>query len=401
MRCAPSRTSRAKDSSLGPVAAGAHAKCSASPEIGHDLLEIEGPRARQLQLRIWLQLPVRRVARQGPLPGGRSRMVIDEGKHGDTDLVGPEDRGGVQLARARSTRARANASPSSTSAPSEAQRNALLTIMTGGDTDPFATVFAVFASTIETMHEPLFVPIEFEVDVEGRKARLRIAGHVEMDGEPIASPVNGAQVRAQIHLPDGFEYEMAEIGSARAGRRADGARARRQLRPVRPSPSRQPRGRARADAAPSSAALRRSVASPRSAGVLTALAWAWLRAAPAWAWRRARRSIRSRTARRGRWPWRMPAWTPTGSRCSRSPMWWVMMVAMMLPAAAPVDPALRARAAPQARSERRPGFPRRLSRCLARVFARRGGAPGRAGAAGRARADDDGLGEPLAFGARC
>jgi hypothetical protein len=32
--------------------------------------------------------------------------------------------------------------------------------MTGQDTDPFATVFAVFASTIVTMHEPQFVPIE-------------------------------------------------------------------------------------------------------------------------------------------------------------------------------------------------------------------------------------------------
>jgi hypothetical protein len=96
---------------------------------------------------------------------------------------------------------------------SAAQRNALLTIMTGGDTDPMATVFAVFASTITTMHEPGFVPIEYDVDVEGRTGRLRVAGHVEMDGEPIRSPVNGAEVRAQIRLPDGFEYEVAEIGS--------------------------------------------------------------------------------------------------------------------------------------------------------------------------------------------
>jgi hypothetical protein len=88
--------------------------------------------------------------------------------------------------------------------------------MSGGDTDPLATVFAVFASTIETMHEPLFVPIDFSVDVEARKARLAIADHVEMDGQPIANPVNGAPVRAQIHLPDGFEYEIAEIGSGRS-----------------------------------------------------------------------------------------------------------------------------------------------------------------------------------------
>ena len=96
---------------------------------------------------------------------------------------------------------------------SAAQRAALLAIMTGADTDPFATVFAVFASTITQMHEPRFLPIEFSVDVEGRTGRLFIADHVEMTGEPIRSPVDGSPIRAQIHLPDGFEYEVAEVGS--------------------------------------------------------------------------------------------------------------------------------------------------------------------------------------------
>lgn len=139
-------------------------------------------------------------------------MVIDEGVHGETDLSGlniaavfrwpgPIHEGKGECAAFVDERA------------SEAQRASLLTIMTGGDTDPFATVFAVFASTIETMHEPGFVPIAFEVDVEGRKGRLRVPEHVEMTGEPIRSPVNGAEIRAQIHLPDGFEYEVAEVGS--------------------------------------------------------------------------------------------------------------------------------------------------------------------------------------------
>src|SRR3546814_16290947 len=85
--------------------------------------------------------------------------------------------------------------------------------MTGGDTDPFATVFAVFASTIDTMHEPRFLSIEFEVDVEGRKGRLRVPDHVEMDGQTIRSPVDGAEIRAQIRLPNGSEYEVAAVGS--------------------------------------------------------------------------------------------------------------------------------------------------------------------------------------------
>ena len=63
------------------------------------------------------------------------------------------------------------------------------------------------------MHDPGFVPIEFEVDVEARRGRLRVPGYVEMHGEPIRSLVDGSEIRARINLPDGFEYEVAEIGS--------------------------------------------------------------------------------------------------------------------------------------------------------------------------------------------
>lgn len=96
----------------------------------------------------------------------------------------------------------------------EEQREALLKIMTGQDTDPFATMFAVYASTVTNMHEPVFIDIDFEVDVEGRRGRLRIDGYVEMDGEPIRNRVTGEESRAQIMLPAGFEYEVADIGSA-------------------------------------------------------------------------------------------------------------------------------------------------------------------------------------------
>jgi hypothetical protein len=46
------------------------------------------------------------------------------------------------------------------------QREALLRIMSGQDTAPMATVFSVFAATFETVLDPLFVPIEFDVDVD-------------------------------------------------------------------------------------------------------------------------------------------------------------------------------------------------------------------------------------------
>ncbi|SNS63664.1 hypothetical protein SAMN06295912_11115 [Sphingomonas laterariae] len=96
----------------------------------------------------------------------------------------------------------------------DAQREALLRIMTGQDTDPFATMFAVYAATITTMHPPVFIPIELDLDVDGRRGRIFVAGYIETTGEPIRNKATGAETRAQIVLPEGFEYAVAEIGSA-------------------------------------------------------------------------------------------------------------------------------------------------------------------------------------------
>src|ERR1700693_6025918 len=69
-----------------------------------------------------------------------------------------------------------------------AQREALLRILGGKDTVPGATFFQVFSSTLEKVHDPIFADIEFEVDVDARKARLKVADLVEARGEPIRNP---------------------------------------------------------------------------------------------------------------------------------------------------------------------------------------------------------------------
>lgn len=92
------------------------------------------------------------------------------------------------------------------------QRNALLRIMSGEDTVPGATFFAVFATTYSKVHDPVFAPIHFELDVDGRTARLVVPGVIEARGEPIVNPVSGEQHRAQITLPEGFEYHTTEVG---------------------------------------------------------------------------------------------------------------------------------------------------------------------------------------------
>jgi hypothetical protein len=93
------------------------------------------------------------------------------------------------------------------------QREALLKILSGQDTDPGATVFAVFATTYEKVFDPIFAPISFEVDIEARRGRIKVGDTIEMKGDPIRNPITGDEHRARIDLPNGFEYEIAEIGS--------------------------------------------------------------------------------------------------------------------------------------------------------------------------------------------
>ena len=51
------------------------------------------------------------------------------------------------------------------------------------------------------------------IDIEGRTANTKIAGIVESEGRPIIHPINDSEVRSRIHLPNGFEYTYAEMGS--------------------------------------------------------------------------------------------------------------------------------------------------------------------------------------------
>ena len=93
-----------------------------------------------------------------------------------------------------------------------AQREALLRILRGEDTEPGATVFSVFSSTYTKVHEPISADIEFEVDIDGRTARAHIEGVVEAVGAPILNPITGAEHRVRIEQPNGFEFALAEIG---------------------------------------------------------------------------------------------------------------------------------------------------------------------------------------------
>jgi hypothetical protein len=138
-------------------------------------------------------------------------IQIDHGRHGDTTLdglkvagifrwPGPIHLGKGEAAVFVDRRA---------SAP---QRDSLLRILSGEDTVPGATIFQVFSTTLEKLHDPVFTDIDFEVDVNKRRAKLKVADYIETRGEPILNPVTGKEYRGRIDLPNGFEYSLAEMG---------------------------------------------------------------------------------------------------------------------------------------------------------------------------------------------
>ncbi len=94
------------------------------------------------------------------------------------------------------------------------QRSALETVLYGGETDEGRTHWWVYRAMSSTVHPPIFKPIEFDVEIEARTARVVIPGLLEATGRPIRSPATGAEHRVRIDIPDGIEFEVAEIGSA-------------------------------------------------------------------------------------------------------------------------------------------------------------------------------------------
>ena len=91
------------------------------------------------------------------------------------------------------------------------QRVAIYKIMTGEETEEMATMWWVFSMMSPTKLETLYKPIDFEMDMESRTGRVRVPGVFETEAQPITNPVSGAEHRARINLPHGFEFHVAEM----------------------------------------------------------------------------------------------------------------------------------------------------------------------------------------------
>jgi len=144
---------------------------------------------------------------------GFEAFHIDKGHFGDVQLdglnaavfyawPGPIFEGGGELQLVIDEKADQN------------QREALASICCGEHTNEAATHWWVFHAMSNTVHETLFKPFEFDVDIEARKAHLIIPDVVQSIGSPIRSPATGDEHRVRIDMPNGIEFTLAEIGNA-------------------------------------------------------------------------------------------------------------------------------------------------------------------------------------------
>lgn len=139
-------------------------------------------------------------------------LHIDRGHFGDVDLTGlraavlyawpgPVFEGKGELQAILDERA------------NERQRQALTKILYGEETEEGATHWWVFHAMSDTVHPPLIKPIDYEVNREARTARVKIPDVLESVGTPIKSPATGEEHRVRIDIPNGIEFELAEMGS--------------------------------------------------------------------------------------------------------------------------------------------------------------------------------------------
>ena len=96
----------------------------------------------------------------------------------------------------------------------EKQRDALRRVLHGEETQEAKTHWWVFAAMSTKHHPTLYKPISMDIDIKGRTAKVSIPDLLVSTGRPIKPPHGGPDHRVRIAIPDGIEFELAEIGSA-------------------------------------------------------------------------------------------------------------------------------------------------------------------------------------------
>lgn len=138
-------------------------------------------------------------------------VQIDKGQFGDAQLDGLNMAFAIAWPGAVH-QGRGTLQPIIDERGSEAQRTALLSIMTGKETDPMVTFFAIYTAMCDTIRDPIHAKISIDLDINMRRANCLAQGMATGRGEPILNPVTKKELRAGILLPNGSEYGQCEVG---------------------------------------------------------------------------------------------------------------------------------------------------------------------------------------------
>jgi len=137
-------------------------------------------------------------------------LYIEQGHYGATDLAG------LSIALVASwtgpiAAGGGEALPIMDETADEEQRRALQAIVGELRAFPDATFFAVYPAAFARIHDPVFAYVGLVLDVEGRRALLKVPNLVEARGEPIVDKATGELERTRIDLPGGPPSAALEL----------------------------------------------------------------------------------------------------------------------------------------------------------------------------------------------
>ena len=138
-------------------------------------------------------------------------LKVDRGRFGDASLDGLNAAFAVAWPGAVH-QGHGTMQPAIDERGNDSQRAGLLSILTAKDTDPMATVFAIYTAMCDRIHDPVHTKVSIEFDMNARLAKCDARGVATGRGEPILNPVTKKEHRAGILLPNGLEYGQSEVG---------------------------------------------------------------------------------------------------------------------------------------------------------------------------------------------
>ena len=142
-------------------------------------------------------------------------VQVDRGHFGDVKLDGL--RWGVFVAWPKAVHlGNGTAQTVVDSRADDKQRAAIEAISHGRETDAGTLIWQVFSTTMTKVLPTLVRPIDLKIDRAAGTASLRIPDLVEASSKPITNPVTGAAHRPRLTLPNGFEFQEAEMTSGTA-----------------------------------------------------------------------------------------------------------------------------------------------------------------------------------------